>query len=172
LAAVCHPVGSGDTLPAVNPAEETARIAAALREAIERHGASFTELSRERLGRAPDYLSKMLRGERTFRIDDLLLILAAIEVAPDRFFAELYDLYRAEEIGTVFGEGMFEGKLRRMVDGAVRRATRELAAGKKRRRRSRPAAEAGGKAKAKRQARRPKRPKATGSDEAKNDGKD
>jgi hypothetical protein len=117
----------------VNPVEETERLVEHLRRAIERSGFELLGLSRDHLGRAPDYLSKMLRGERTFRVEDLFVVLQAIGVEPEDFFAELYDLFRAEDVGAEVAPGVFEGKIKRFVEEVARRAAREVAEGRGRR---------------------------------------
>ena len=43
---------------------ETERLAEHLRQVIRRSGHDLKQLSHRALGRAPDYLSKALRGER------------------------------------------------------------------------------------------------------------
>jgi hypothetical protein len=111
----------------VDPTSETQRLIDHLRRMIGRSRFDLLELSRDRLQRAPDYLSKMLRGERTFRVEDLFVILEAVEVAPADFFAELYDLYRADDLGAEIAPGVFEGKVRRFVEEVARRAAREVA---------------------------------------------
>ena len=111
----------------MDPASETARLAEHLRRAIARAGFDLMELSRDRLHRAPDFVSKMLRGERTFRVEDFFVILAAIGTAPEDFFAELYDLYRVDELGAEVAPGVFEGKIRRFVEEVARRAAQEVA---------------------------------------------
>ena len=63
--------------------------------------------------------------------------LAAIGIAPEDLFAELYDLYRAEELGAEVAPGVFEGKVRRFVEEVARRAAREVAEGGGARRRMR-----------------------------------
>lgn len=114
----------------VNPQQQAERLAEHLRQAIRRADVDLAQLSRGALGRTPDYLSKMLRGERLFRVDDLFRLLAAIEVAPDDFFAELFDLYRADEMGAEVAPGIFEGKIRQFVEQVARRAALEVAAGR------------------------------------------
>jgi hypothetical protein len=116
----------------VNPQQQAERLTEHLRQAIGRADVDLAQLSRGVLGRTPDYLSKTLRGERLFRVGDLFRLLAAIEVAPEDFFAELYDLYRADEVGAEVAPGIFEGKIRRFVEQVARRAALEVAAGRAR----------------------------------------
>lgn len=127
-----HPRRRGDAGPlrAEPPIDPTAAVVAHLREQIERAGYDLATLSRDTLGRAPDYLSKMLRGERIFRLADLFALLAAIDVAPVDFFAELYDLYRPDQLGAEISPGIYEGQLRRLVRQVARRAALEVTAGK------------------------------------------
>lgn len=114
----------------MNPEDETERLIEHLRRAIERSGFELLGLSRDHLGRAPDYLSKMLRGERTFRVEDLFVVLQAIGTEPEDFFAEVYDLFRAEDVGAEVAPGIFEGRIRRFVEEVARRAAREVAEGR------------------------------------------
>lgn len=93
----------------MDPVSETERLAEHLRRVIARAGFDLVELSRDRLQRTPDFLSKMLRGERTFR----------------------------EELGAEVAPGVFEGKIRRFVEEIARRAAREVAEGGGARRRMR-----------------------------------
>ena len=106
-----------------------AAIAEHLQQRIELASYDLTKLSRDTLGRAPDYLSKMLRGERIFRVADLCALLAAIDLAPADFFGELYDLYRPEQLGAEIVPGMFEGQVRRLIEQVVYRAVIEETAG-------------------------------------------
>ncbi|MGH7341979.1 MAG: hypothetical protein ACREKH_15925 [Candidatus Rokuibacteriota bacterium] len=83
-----------------------------------------------KLGRPRDWLSKVLRGRRTFRVADLYTVLNTIGVAPSEFFGELYDLYRLDQIGAEIVPGFFEGPVRRFVEQVARRTAAEVAEGR------------------------------------------
>ena len=112
--------------------QRAAAIAEHLRRRIELAGYDLTKLSRDTLGRAPDYLSKMLRGERIFRVVDLCALLVAIDLAPADFFGELYDLYRPEQLSAEIVPGMFEGQVRRLIEQVAHRTATEETAGQER----------------------------------------
>lgn len=97
-------------------------VALQLKRIVRREGFTLTALSSGPLGKAPDWLSKAIRGQRTFRLEDLFAVLAAVDVSPADFFAELYDLYRLDELGAEFAPGIFEAPIRRFVETVARRA--------------------------------------------------
>ena len=60
------------------------------------------------------------------RTDDLFVLLGAVGVTPDAFFAELYGLFPREERGAEVAPGVYEGPIRRFVEEVARRAAYEV----------------------------------------------
>lgn len=111
--------------------DQTREVARHLKRVIRREGFTLGTLSEELFGKAPDWLSKVLRGQRPLRLEDLFMALAAVGVTPAEFFAEIYDLYRADDLGAEFAPGVFEGPIRRFVETVARRVVvREARAGR------------------------------------------
>ncbi len=72
--------------------QEVQKVLNLLRNKIRQQGDS--KAVRERLGWSPSELSVVLSGQRPLKVEHVLGILEAIEVAPRDFFQELYAFAR------------------------------------------------------------------------------
>jgi len=108
--------------PSTPQASGPDRLRQHLRRLIKSNGATLSQVSTEVLGRSPDWLGKMLRGRRPFRVEEMFQILDAFEVEPAEFFADVYDLYRGGDLGRRFARGVFERPVTRFVERVAARA--------------------------------------------------
>jgi transcriptional regulator with XRE-family HTH domain len=75
----------------VDPTAERGRIVEALAQAVRRAGLSLGAAS-EALGHHPDHLSRAFSGKGPLRFEEVLQLLARIEVDAESFFERLYPL--------------------------------------------------------------------------------
>lgn len=59
-----------------------------LKETIRSRGDTLGKMSQRVLDRSPDYLSRVVRGQRPLRLNDLLTVLDVLDVHPVEFFSE------------------------------------------------------------------------------------
>ena len=79
-------------MPSVYPEDISPQIDTilrALQEKIQHQGFTQKEVQ-EALGWGRTYISQLVRGQKSLRIEQIILILRVIEVRPADFFAEIY----------------------------------------------------------------------------------
>ena len=79
-------------MPSVYPEDivpQIDTILRALQEKIQRQGFTQKEVQ-EALGWGRTYISQLVRGQKSLRIEQIILILRVIKVRPADFFAEIY----------------------------------------------------------------------------------
>jgi transcriptional regulator with XRE-family HTH domain len=86
--------------PDERAARETRRVLDALRQRIRLAGLSLRDVER-RMGKRHDYLRQVFAGDIELRYEHIAGILAALEVPPADFFAEVYGLPSVFAPGTV-----------------------------------------------------------------------
>ncbi len=75
---------------------ELDRILALLRKSIRERGFTQVEVQ-EKLGWGKSYISQLVTGQKSLRVEHVLMILNVIDVKPEDFFAEIY------QFGAAFG---------------------------------------------------------------------